>query len=124
MNRHRKTLTGALAAILLTLFFQPAAEAQKKAKPQAMGAHVATDGQGTVITREKADSLMPVRGFCIDAPQPAGVDSFLQFIDKELAPRQVNTLLLLIDYHYQFKSHPELADTLALSEAEAKKIVA
>ena len=70
-----------------------------------------------------ADSLLPVRGLSISAPVPANVDSFVTFIQKEAAPRGVNTLILLIDYRYQFKSHPELIDTLALSEADAKKIV-
>jgi N-acetyl-beta-hexosaminidase len=51
------------------------------------------------------------------------VDSFIRFINQELAPRHVNTLLLLVDYHYQFKSHPELTDSFALSTAEVKSIV-
>src|ERR1700722_5725153 len=69
------------------------------------------------------DSIIPVRGFCIDVPRPSGVDSFVRFIHAELAPRKVNTLFILVDYHYQFKSHPELTDTLALSNPEVKKIV-
>jgi hypothetical protein len=73
---------------------------------------------------DRTDSVLPVRGFCIDVPPPAGVDSFVHFIEKELAPRKVNTLLLLVDYRYQFRSRPELTDTLALSETEVKKIVA
>jgi len=40
-----------------------------------------------------------------------------------VAPRKVNTLILQVDYRYQYKSHPELVDTLALSEADAKSIV-
>ena len=34
---------------------------------------------------QKLDSLLPVRGFCIAAPPPAGLDSFVTFIEKELA---------------------------------------
>lgn len=83
--------------------------------------------QTRLVAQEKPagtlDSLLPVRGFCIDAPRPSGVDSFVQFISKELAPRKVNTLFLLVDYHYQFKSHPELTDSFALSNAEVKRIV-
>jgi glycosyl hydrolase family 20 len=71
----------------------------------------------------KVDSLLPVRGFCIAAPRPAVVDSFVLFINEELVPRHVNTLILMVDYHYQFKSHPELADSFALSSADVKKIV-
>ena len=73
--------------------------------------------------QHKTDSLVPVRGFCIDAPRPSGVDSFVQFINRELAPRRVNTLVLLIDYRYRFSSHPELRDSFALSGPDVKKIV-
>jgi hypothetical protein len=73
--------------------------------------------------QSKIDSLLPVRGFCINAPKPEGVDSLVTFINRELAPRKVNTLLLLIDYHYQFTSHPELTDSNALSKSDMKKIV-
>jgi hypothetical protein len=34
----------------------------------------------------KLDSMLPVRGFCIDAPRPAGIDSFVHFIENDLAP--------------------------------------
>jgi len=80
-------------------------------------------GSFSAFSQSGLDSVMPVRGFCIDIPRPSGVDSFVRFIHDELAPRKVNTLFMLVDYHYQFKSHPELADTLALSNAEVKKIV-
>lgn len=69
------------------------------------------------------DSLMPVRGFCIAAPTSGGLSDFLKFIDEELAPRKVNTLILRVDYNYQFKSHPELRDPNALSSGEIKKLV-
>src|SRR5882757_8631990 len=77
----------------------------------------------TAKAQTPADSILPIRGFCINAPKPAGVDSFVTFVDKELASRKVNTLFLLIDYRYKFSSHPELTDTDALSKAEVKQIV-
>ena len=70
-----------------------------------------------------AQSLLPVRGFCISAPQSSDVDRFVKFIDEELTPRKVNTLILRVDYNYQFKSHPELQDQSALSQTEVKKLV-
>jgi hypothetical protein len=73
--------------------------------------------------QQPLDSILPVRGFCIDIPRPSGVDSFVHFIHEALAPRKVNTLIILTDYRYQFKSHPELADSNALSLADVKKIV-
>jgi Glycosyl hydrolase family 20, catalytic domain len=69
------------------------------------------------------DSVLPVRGLAIAAPMPKVVDSFVTFINQELAPRRINTLILRVDYHYQYKSHPELVDSVALSSADVKKIV-
>jgi hypothetical protein len=70
------------------------------------------------------DGLMPVRGFCIAAPHPADLNKFIVFIDRELAPRHVNTLVLRVDYNYQYQSHPELAGRDALSRDDVKKLVA
>ncbi|MES2797942.1 MAG: family 20 glycosylhydrolase [Bacteroidota bacterium] len=76
------------------------------------------------ISQSKIDSLLPVRGFSIGAPPLDRVDEFVKFIDEELASRKVNTLILLVDYNYQFQSHPELRDSVALSEVDVKKMVA
>lgn len=73
--------------------------------------------------QSKIDSLFPVRAFAIAIPSPNILDSFITFINLELAPRKINTLILRADYNYQYKSHPELIANPALSEAEAKKIV-
>ena len=69
------------------------------------------------------DSLLPIRGFAIAAPPPSYVDSFTDFIENELAPRHVNLLILRVDYNYEYTSHPELRDSMALSESNVKKIV-
>ncbi|SFE51606.1 Glycosyl hydrolase family 20, catalytic domain [Chitinophaga sp. CF118] len=69
------------------------------------------------------DSILPVRGFCIGAPHTAALDEFIKFIREELAPRQVNTLILRVDYNYQYESHPELQDKGALSKQDIKKVV-
>ncbi len=74
--------------------------------------------------QSKLDTFLQVRGFCIGAPKPSGVDSFVHFINQELAPRKVNTLILRVDFNYQFESHPELRDSVALSKADVKKLVA
>lgn len=67
--------------------------------------------------------LFPVRGLCIAAPSPDQVDRFVQFINQDLAPRGVNTLILRVDYNYQFTSHPELRDGHGLSKADVQKLV-
>ena len=74
-------------------------------------------------SQEKADAGLPVQGFCIGAPSPDQVSKFVKFIQEELAPRQINTLILRIDYNYQYESHPELRDSVALSKADVKQIL-
>jgi len=70
-----------------------------------------------------AESLLPVRGFCISAPLPDGVDAFIEFIEQELAPASINTLVLRVDYNFEYQSHPELRDEVTLSSKQVKKIV-
>lgn len=74
-------------------------------------------------SQDKSETLLPIRGFCIAAPKPAKLDPFIVFINDELAPRHVNTLILRVDFNYQYESHPELRDPLSLSKDDVKKIV-
>jgi hypothetical protein len=57
------------------------------------------------------------------APEPKGVDKFIEFVNDALVPRKVNTIVLRIDYRYQYKSRPELISDNALSESDVIKIV-
>ena len=76
------------------------------------------------LAQDSLDTRLPVRGLSIAAPKTEHVDEFVAFIREELVPRRVNTLLLRVDYNYQYESHPELRDENALSKADVKKIVA
>lgn len=80
--------------------------------------------QTSELFSEKPGNTLPVRGFCIAAPQSKDLVEFVKFIDEELAPRSVNTLILRVDYNYRYESHPELRDSGALSKNEVKKLVA
>ncbi len=73
--------------------------------------------------QSRLDSLIAVRGFSIAAPQPDRVDEFVRFIREELVPRHVNTLVLRVDYNYQYETHPELRNEEALSGEDVAKIV-
>ena len=84
---------------------------------------IALFGNLNLPAQQGLDSLLPVRGLAIAAPPPYFVDSFNLFIEKELAPKNVNTLILRVDYNYQYTSHPELRDSTALSKEQVKKIV-
>jgi len=66
---------------------------------------------------------LPVRSFAIGSPSPDKLNSFIEFINDDLSKTAVNQLFLRINYNYQFKSHPELADKNALSEPQVKTIV-
>lgn len=69
------------------------------------------------------DKLLPVRALCIAAPKPDRLDQFVQFINEELPLNKINTLILRIDFNYQFDSHPELRDSGALSKTDVEKMV-
>jgi len=79
--------------------------------------------QNSSLAQQKLDTLLPVRGFCIAAPDPKEIDTFIKFINEELAPRKVNTLVLRVDYNYQYESHPELREDSTLSKGDIKKLV-
>ncbi len=66
----------------------------------------------------------PLRGFCIAAPVSPELPAFERFIEQELAPRQVNVLILRVDYNYAFEKRPELRDSSTLSKEEVKRLVA
>ncbi len=70
-----------------------------------------------------AQDILPIRGLAIAAPDKASVGRFVKFINEELPPRMINTLVLRVDYNFQYKSHPELAQENGLSQDEVNKIV-
>ncbi len=76
-----------------------------------------------LVAQNTDEPLFQIRGFCIGAPRPDGVERFVKFIDEELATRGVNTLVLLVDYGFKYESYPELADSVALSKSDCRKIV-
>lgn len=76
-----------------------------------------------LLAQPKLDELLPIRGFVIAAPRPSGVEEFVKFINEELGPKKVNTLILRVDYNYEYESRPELRDSVALSKADVKKML-
>lgn len=75
------------------------------------------------FAQSSLDEVMPTRGLCIAAPLPAEVDAFAKFITEELAPRKLNTLILRVDWNYQYTTHPNFRDSVALSKDDVKKLV-
>lgn len=74
------------------------------------------------LGQDALDEVLPVRGFCISAPNRGELDAFVQFIEEELAPRRVNTLVLRVDYNFQYASRPDLADRGGLSQDDAARL--
>lgn len=85
--------------------------------------HTNIVAQSVNSSKKALDSIMPVRGFCIAAPDSKDLDRFVKFINEELAPRNVNTLILRVDYNYAYESHPELRNENPLSESNIKLLV-
>jgi hypothetical protein len=52
------------------------------------------------------------------------VDDFVRFMREDLGPRGVSTLVLRVDYNYEFERHPELRGARALSREDVGKLVA
>ncbi|MDE2835132.1 MAG: family 20 glycosylhydrolase [Bacteroidota bacterium] len=78
---------------------------------------------GPVAAQEPLDEILPVRGLSIAAPAPEHVDEFVAFIQQELIPLQVNTLVLRVDFDYEYESYPEVRGDEALSKEEVRRIV-
>ena len=76
-----------------------------------------------INAQDKFDPTPPIRGLAVEAPFHQGVNDFVKFIDDELGPRKVNTLVLRVDYLYQYKSRPEMADPNAMTFEDVKNIV-
>ena len=68
--------------------------------------------------------VVPVRGLHFLTPKPADVPLLVRFIREALPKEGVNTLVLEIDYNYQYKSHPEVVDKDALSRDDVAAVVA
>lgn len=83
--------------------------------------------QSIALGQESAEKVFQVKGFSCTSPRHEGVDRFVKFVDEELAPIGVNTLVLFVcdkDFNYQFESYPQLAEPGALTKEDVKKMVA
>lgn len=65
----------------------------------------------------------PVIGLCIAAPGSNSVDRFISFMEKELGPGGINTLVLRVDYNFEYESHPELRGENPLSRKQVKSLL-
>ncbi len=63
------------------------------------------------------------KGIVLTAPLTEETDKVVELIDKYLAPRGFNTIVLQTRYRYRFKRHPECMGYDPLSEADVKKLL-
>jgi len=70
------------------------------------------------LKAQKAE--MPVLGLCIGAPGHEYVKEFDRFIREELAPLGVNTLVLRVDWNYEYETHPELREDDPLTKKDVR----
>lgn len=73
--------------------------------------------------KEPVSPVFPVSALLLSTPDPQDVKLFCDFISEVLPKEGVNTLVMRINYKYQFSSHPELAGHNALSKENLQKIV-
>ena len=66
---------------------------------------------------------LPVRALMLYGLPPAALEEFLTFVRQDLPREGVNHLVFQIDYHYEYKSRPELVSAPAYSEAQIKSLV-
>lgn len=104
-RRNFLALSGAAVAAATTSF--PVAAAENQSELMKFGAW----------------SDLLVRALLLSAPATKDVSLFCDFVREALPKEGVNTLVLRIEYRYQFKSHPELADFDALSHDDIRQIV-
>ena len=69
------------------------------------------------------DSLLQVRGFCIAAPASDDLERFIKFMEEDLAANGINTLVLRVDFKYEYQSYPQLRDDNPLSKVQVKQLV-
>jgi hypothetical protein len=75
---------------------------------------------GAVLSAEP----MPIRGIHLMAPKPEDVALLARFIRETLPKEGVNTLVLEVNYRFQYAKRPEVADPNALSQEQARSLAA
>ena len=77
-----------------------------------------------VVDMKILDDYFPVRAFMCELPAPDFVDTFINFVREDLVPSGFNMIVVQVDWHFKFKSHPELAGPNAWEMDKIKELVA
>ncbi|HNX79743.1 MAG TPA: family 20 glycosylhydrolase [Prolixibacteraceae bacterium] len=77
----------------------------------------------TLFVNGQTPEASRIKGLCVGAPAREDVDEFIAMIEKELAPAGLNTLILRVDWGYEYSSHPELVGEHPLQKKDIRKLV-
>jgi Glycosyl hydrolase family 20, catalytic domain len=78
----------------------------------------------TTTLLHAASPTPPIRGIHLSAPSADEIPLAVKFIQEALPKEGVNLLVLEVNYRFQFKKRPEVADRGALSLEDIKQLVA
>lgn len=70
------------------------------------------------------DNGFPIRAFSVALPSVKQADTFFDFVENDLAPAGINTLVVRVNWAYDFESRPELADPDGWNRALAGRLAA
>jgi len=80
-------------------------------------------GEGALAAAEVADApLAGFRGVHARVTDPAGLPPLHRFVREVMPRHKANVLLAEVNYHFRFRSHPEIAEQTMLSEADAREL--
>jgi hypothetical protein len=71
-----------------------------------------------------ASPTPPIRGIHLSAPRPEEIPLAVKFSQEALLKEGVNVLVLEVNYKFQFKKRPEVAEPGALWLDDVKQLVA
>ncbi len=63
-----------------------------------------------------------MKGICLGVPDTVGYPLFLRVVEEVLPAAGYDTLVLLIQYHFPYRSHPDVAHANALAPAQVREI--
>ena len=104
-------------ALLLPLLILPVLAVAQKRDKKTVGK------SPQVVDRQALDRCFAIRSFSILLPPQSQADDFIHFVKTDLIPAGINYLILRINWSYNFKSHPELADTNGWEMNKIKELV-
>jgi hypothetical protein len=76
----------------------------------------------SILPLAAASPAPPIRGLHLAAPSADDLPLALRFIKEALPKEGVNVLVLEINYRFQFKKHPEIAEPGALSADQVRAL--